>query len=490
MDPFVAQLAHLCTAHRTRAKWVFVPTHAVGRTLGDRLVLEGTDWANLRFVTPLDIALLMGAPFLVERGIDPSEEELGPALMMRLLLDLPLKGGYFRPLADQPTLAQVLWATVRELRMAGARPGDLAPRAFASPAKHAEIVALLSAYERFLDEHRRADMAAVYQEALTHPDWCPIQSQDCWTELPDANWNPLQRALLDAMPGERLTPRTFTLPGVSLPRRLMSPRTVRLTADAAMNPLAFLMAPVASRATDVLMPAIKLFHAGGREAEIEEVFRCIVSVNVSLDQVEIACASDAHLELVWEKALRHNWPVTLGAGIPATFTRPGRALLGMCDWIETDFSAGHFRRLLQSGDVHVEEHEGFTAGEAARVLARAEAGWGRTTYELALGRLCKSYESRAIDPDASDADRVEAQAKGERAARVRTWMAKRYGHIGQLAQRHAVELLDVETRKPGKESKKPPQDDRANVSPSNTLKLHDSPGYYTATSSTCFLTAT
>jgi hypothetical protein len=27
-------------------------------------------------------------------------------------------------------------------------------------------------------------------------------------------------------------------------------------------------------------------------------------------------------------------------------------------------------------------------------------------------------------------------------------MAKRYGHIGQVAQRQAVELLDVETAKP------------------------------------------
>ena len=91
MDPFVDQLKGLCAAYPTRSKWVFVPTHAIGRTLGDRLVLEGTDWANLRFVTPLDIALLMGAPFLVERGIDPSEEELGPALMMRLLLDAPAR---------------------------------------------------------------------------------------------------------------------------------------------------------------------------------------------------------------------------------------------------------------------------------------------------------------------------------------------------------------------------------------------------------------
>ena len=70
MDPFLQLLKALCSAHPTRAKWVFVPTHAIGRTLGDRLVLEGTDWANLRFVTPLDIALRMSAPFLVERDID------------------------------------------------------------------------------------------------------------------------------------------------------------------------------------------------------------------------------------------------------------------------------------------------------------------------------------------------------------------------------------------------------------------------------------
>src|SRR5678815_3926476 len=138
VDPFVAQLAHLCTAHRTRAKWVFVPTHAIGRTLGDRLVLEGTDWANLRFVTPLDIALLMGAPFLVERGISPSEEELGPPLMMRLLMDLQLTRGYFQPLANHSTLAKALWETVRELRMASLRPDQLPLHVFESPAKHNE----------------------------------------------------------------------------------------------------------------------------------------------------------------------------------------------------------------------------------------------------------------------------------------------------------------------------------------------------------------
>src|SRR3954465_10308932 len=166
MDPFVQQLAVLCRPQVTRSKWVFVPTHAIGRTLGERIALEGTNWLNLRFVTPLDVALRMGAPFLVERGIDPSEEGLGPALMMRLLLDLPARDGYFRPLADQPTMAQALWATVRELRMAGVKSGDLKPEAFESSAKHAELRALLAAYEQFLVTNHRGDIAVVYEEAL------------------------------------------------------------------------------------------------------------------------------------------------------------------------------------------------------------------------------------------------------------------------------------------------------------------------------------
>jgi ATP-dependent helicase/nuclease subunit B len=444
LDTFVDQLKGLCAAYRTRAKWVFVPTHAIGRTLGERLVLEGTDWANLRFVTPLDVAVSMGAPFLVERGIHPSEEGLGSALMMRLMLDLPLERGYFRPLADHPTMAQALWATVYDLRMAGIRPGAVKPEVFSSPEKHAELVALLSAYEHFLNQQKRGDVAAVYEEALKHQDWCPIQSQDCWTELPDTNWSPLQGLLIDSTRGERIHPRAFELSGVRVPRRLVLRSTERFAADVATNQLAFLMSPGSAPAQTSSRAKIALFHAGGHEAEIDEVFRRILATGASLDQVEIACASDAHMALIWEKALRHNWPVTMGPGIPAAFTRPGRALIGLCDWIETDFSASHFRRLLQSGDLGVrEESEGFTAGQAARLLGRAEAGWGRATYGLALGRLHKSYESRAADQDASDEDRAEAQVKAELTARVRKWITALAESLPEPAPDGTVPLQTV-----------------------------------------------
>jgi hypothetical protein len=423
VDPFVDQLKHLCATYPVRAKWVFVPTHAIGRTLGDRIALEGTNWLNLRFVTPLDVALRMAGPFLVERGIDPSEEGLGPALIMRLLLDLPLEGGYFRPLAEHPTMAQALWTTVLELRMAAVQTEALKSEAFSSPAKRDELVALLSAYEQFLEKHKRGDVAMVYDEALKHPEWCPIQPEDCWTELPDTNWGLLHGSFLDSMGGQRISPRAFELSGVPVPRRLRSRTVERLAADIATNPLAFLSTPASVPVQPTSERRIALFQAGGREAEIEEVFRRILAAGAPLDQVEIACASDDHAALIWEKALRYDWPVTLGTGIPAAFTRPGRALSGYCDWIETDFSAGHFRRLLQSGNLGIQqEHKGFTAGQAARLLARADAGWGRATYGLALGQLHRDYESRAADQDASGEDRADAQAKAEQTARVLAWI--------------------------------------------------------------------
>jgi len=38
-SPFLSQLAELQRADRTRAKWVIVPSHSLGHTLGERLGL-------------------------------------------------------------------------------------------------------------------------------------------------------------------------------------------------------------------------------------------------------------------------------------------------------------------------------------------------------------------------------------------------------------------------------------------------------------------
>ncbi len=439
MEPFLAQLKHLCATFPTRAKWVFVPTHAIGRTLGDRLALDGTDWANLRLVTPLEVALRMGAPFLVERGIDPSEEGLGPALIMRLLLALPDDAGYFRPLASQPQMALALWSTLREIRMAGVTASDLEAEAFASPEKHAELVALLAAYEAFLASQQRADLATVFVEALRHPDWCPVRARDCWTELPDVVWPPLQRALLDAMPGERMAPAAFELPDVRRPRRLADVPTARVTPGPEAA-LAFLLAPGSASAPRP--GSVGFFHAGGAEAEVEEVFRRVLASGASLDQVEIVCASPSYPTLVREKAVRYGWPVTIAQGIPATMTRPGRAVLSLIDWIEDAFAAGRLRRLLQSGDVHL-GHLTIGPGRAARLLVRSEAAWGRDTYRLALGRLARDSRTRADRDDLPEDQREGLRTRAREADELAGWIGALIRAIPEPDAASRVELQRV-----------------------------------------------
>ena len=486
MDPFTSQLIALCAAHPTRAKWVFVPSHAVGRTLGDRLVLAGSNWANLRFVTPMDVALRMGAPFLVERGIDPSEEGLGPALMMRLLLALPLEGGYFRPLAEQPQMAIAIWSTVRELRLAGVRAADLHADAFASAEKHEELRRLLESYEQFLEDTRRGDAATVLEEARQHLDWCPIQPADCRTEVPDAVWSPLQRRLIDELPGEHIRPKTVALPGATIPRRMKDTPVHRETPDRSMT-MAFLMAPeLLERTSSVPVdraraPAKKqhgekfgqlslldadaqtvepshgppsvgpsasglrpsLFQAGGPEAEIEEVFRRILASDATLDDIEIVCASPQYSTLIWEKACRYEWPVTIAGGLPATVTRPGRALLAFTEWIEDDFAAGLLRRLLQSGDIALPDHMSISTGRAARLLVKAQAAWGRDTYRLALGRLARASRGRADRDDIPADEREALERRAAEAGSLAAWIEKVVTSVPRPADDGQIDLADL-----------------------------------------------
>jgi ATP-dependent helicase/nuclease subunit B len=442
--PFLTQLADLCRTERTRAKWVVVPTHTLGHTLGERLALEGAGWANVRFTTPLDLALPMAAPFLVERGVDPAPDGIGPALIMRLLLELPSTvPTYFRGLAEQPQMAEALWATLAELRMAGISAAALPREAFTNASKHAELQALLASYEQHLAERHLADRAEVYREALQHLDVCPIQAADLRVEAPTVIWSPLERRLLDVLPGARVTPRALDLPGLDVPRRmtsLASPmETVAPAPSSNAERLALLMEPAGTPASD---DTVTMFCAGGREAEVEEVLRRIAKAGGPLDQVEIACPRPEQAALVWEKAQRHEWPVTIGPGIPVALTRPGRGLLAFCEWVTGGLAASRLRRMLQSGDVRLEA-DGLTAGQAARILARAEATWGRQTYAAALGRLIGRLRDRAADPEQSDQARAWSAERAAQADRFRQWTAELLALVPSLPAAPLGQWLDA-----------------------------------------------
>jgi ATP-dependent helicase/nuclease subunit B len=188
---------------------------------------------------------------------------------------------------------------------------------------------------------------------------------------------------------------------------------------------------------------LQLFRAGGREAEVEEVFRRIAAAGMALDQVEIACPTADDAALVWEKAQRYEWPATVRPGVPVTFTRPGRALVAFCDWVTGGLAAGGLRRMLQSGDIRIDLEDGPTAGQAARLLARSEATWGRATYSAALTLLAEASRERAGDSESTDESRKRYAERGAQAERLKAWIADLLALVPEQAPAPLARWLDA-----------------------------------------------
>ena len=124
MDPFIAQLAALCRAEPMRAKWVLVPSHAMGRMIGERLVREGTNWVNLRCTTPYALAFRMAGPALASGGLRPMHPSRGAVIVDECLAtlagpDAVTDEPYLRTLYALGSAGASVWRTLAELRMAG-----------------------------------------------------------------------------------------------------------------------------------------------------------------------------------------------------------------------------------------------------------------------------------------------------------------------------------------------------------------------------------
>src|SRR5207247_782811 len=161
-----------------------------------------------------------------------------------------------------------------ELRLAGVTAGSLPAEAFAIPKKHAELRALLASYEDYLSEHRLADDADVYRGALLQREVCPIGTSDVRIELPGVVWSPLERRLLDALPGRLIPSHTLATAPPRLER--FGSRSTQVSPELGSDAerLRFLMDPAAAR-RPLEDGTVAMFRAAGREAEIEHVMRLV-----------------------------------------------------------------------------------------------------------------------------------------------------------------------------------------------------------------------
>ena len=449
METLLQQIVEFMREQPTGARWVLVPTLAAGHTLGERLARGGHAWANLRFTTPLDLAARIAGPILGARGLREMDLGFGPALLLQLLVDLPAGvPRYFRRIVEQPGLAEALWNAVRDFRLAGLRFTDLRAEAFASPEKHAELVALLEAYERELARSGMADAADLFRAATEASFKLPVMSNSAALELPGCCRSDLERRFVDSLPWSVCAFRSAQSPGSNPPARWR-----RLNPTVESIPTAESAATDAARLAWIADPAgapallndgtLTLFRAAGREAEIEEVLRRLQRHALRLDSVEILCAHPAdYVPMLWEKAARYGIPTTIETGIPGTLTRPVRAALALCGWIEAGFPAVRLARMFESGLLRAGDAAALSSGGAARLLRQSGATAGRGCYAVALANLAAAAEERSRDSERGDEQREFDRQRALRARTLETWISDLLATIPDTAS-ETVQLGDL-----------------------------------------------
>jgi len=419
-DPRLNTLADACRRWPSAEKWVILPNLAEGLTLGDRLAETGLAWANLRFTSPRALARQLAGAALAEEGWRDLPLGGGQALVTRVLADLP--EGLPRYFRDQSGVgpAAALWRTIQELRLAQVTPEALLEALAGAPAKAFELAALAEAVDRELRDSRLADQAITLKRAASEAaKWRGSRHLLIANRHP---WTPLEQALIEAIPGDRYPLPDVDLPGAAgfqaLPRRLAQTAGQPAAAEAS---LAWLLSAHRSPAN---WPSerVEVLRAAGHEAEIDAAIGAILTSGLGVDRFEIACAQEhPYLGAIRDCCQRSGLEVTLGPGLPALLTRPGRLVSALARWALSDFPASALRAVLLSGDLNLDPRQ---AAGMARHLAAAGAGWSRGNYRSSLTALASYYRGEYGPDDEIPPAREDRAGEVERTlARVESWLS-------------------------------------------------------------------
>ncbi|NUN98704.1 MAG: PD-(D/E)XK nuclease family protein, partial [Candidatus Omnitrophica bacterium] len=369
MNRLLEALAEICRKHPLREKWLLAPNARAGHQWLEALARSGTGVVNLHVKTVRGLARDLAAPRMRALRISLLSK-LGQSIVAQRVWERSARtgGGYLRNLTPTPRLFDRLASTLIELRRAGLSPADLIPERFEAPIKGRELGMLLGLWIEELDRIRRTDHGGVLALALerlrTDPDAAPGAVVALLPE--DLELQGLEKELLTTVLAENLIKLPVDSPD-SLPDSLH----------------------------------LSFFHAHGEINEAREALRRCLEAGAPLDRVEIVASDkESYVPILHELFESRFWPargeenasppITFADGIPASYSRPGKALTLWLEWIREGFPQALLVRMLEDGLIRCPEGFEGPGGPArlGRCLRGLAIGRGRERYlPLIEGRL-------------------------------------------------------------------------------------------------------
>ena len=350
-------LARVCRDHLLEEKWLITPSLRIGLQWLDAVASAGQPVVNVRIKTPKSLALELATPLLIAERRQLMTDLAGAVLVGRLLQRRATDKRTDKYLASLPLsfrLAESVYSSLRDLRQAGLE--KLQPDTCEVPAKGRELAGLLAAYRDELQQRRLADYADALQLAIA-----AASRVEALVLVPaELRLSALERQLIEALPAKQV-------------RRLL--------------------------ADDARVASVEFLRAVGEINEVRAILRRCLAAGIPLDEVELLHTDAAtYLPLIYEEAARlSDSPlVTFAEGVPARFSRPGRALAAWLAWQRDDFPQPALVRMLLDGLLNWTDD--LPTSRLASRLRPLGIGFGRDRYLEVLDELLAAPDD-ASRPD-------------------------------------------------------------------------------------------
>lgn len=365
-------------AHDQKFRLLCTSTVSGNAWLREYAKLQG-DIRSLSACTILELAVELADPWLTTqqlRLISPAEQEalvsqvwhaLEPTLTARTRNVIGSGIGYVR----------VLQATIQELRLAGIDSATLDPEVFPVKERGRVLQAVLERYELALAESKAADPATVMTMARDRLIEMGMLPEVHLLVPQELKLTGLSQSVLDQIPMENYS--------------VLKP--AELTADepgefSDIERLAWLAQPQDAPAARK-DGTVTLYRALSPEYEARVVLGTILREAIPFDHVEVLYSDEAVYPELFYSLLafvqpkeQGRLPFTLGAGVPISWTRPGRAVRFWLDWVESQFQRRGLVELLVQN--LIELPAGVTGDEVLQQLQSAPDCTGAQAWQRYL----------------------------------------------------------------------------------------------------------
>ena len=408
----VEEISGLCRSRMLAEKWLIAPSRRIGNQWAECVARNGQAAVNLRIKTLRSLATELAGQEMVARKVALVSEQAGPLLIDQVFRRLKAGLRYLGSLPASAGLAETMFRSIQDIRLAGLTPEQVVPRRFEVSAKGQDLLQILGGYLDELKTQGLVDYAGVLQLAIARVQNAPDDfGTDVVVVCPSCiRLKPLEKQLLDSFPKDRVC----RLP-VDEPHGKEDEAS---EAGSSLDLLRWLPHPDLAPAKEP-DGTVEIFRATGEVNEVREVLRRLLASKTKLDEAELLYTdAETYVPLIFETIAAQSacdsvgdeaFPATFADGIPTTYSRPGRLLSAWVAWIAEDYPQARLVRMIAEGLLKVPdaEEQGFSFARLASVFRSVGIGLRRDRYLPKLDEEIEALEQRVKDARAAESDDPE-----------------------------------------------------------------------------------